>query len=91
MLMVLAGSGGLRRARKRLDSDPTCTRCEQRMQSQVDLLVGRAKLARYASSCFMMQVILSFCKPVGPADLRLTDWTDATGQRSERQPIPQSR
>jgi hypothetical protein len=38
-----------------------------------------------------MQVILSFCKPVGPADLRLTDWTDATGQRSERQPIPQSR
>jgi hypothetical protein len=89
--MVLAGSGDLRRARQRLGSNPTGTRCRKHMQSEVDSLVGRAKLARFASSCFRMQVILSFCKPVGPADLRLADWTDATGQLSGRQPVPQSR
>lgn len=59
------------------------------MQSDGGSLVGRVKIARHALTCFMMHVILSLCKPVGPADLRLADWTDGAGQLLQRQPIPQ--
>lgn len=64
MLMVLPGPA-VPSNRQRLDSDPTGTECKQHMQSEVDSLVERAELARYASSCFMMQVILFFLQTSG--------------------------
>lgn len=89
MLMALAGFGVLRHQ----DSDwtviQTGTGSKQHMQSDEGSLVGRVKIARYALTCFMMHVILSLCKPVGPADLRLAAWTDSTGQLLQRQPTPE--
>jgi len=76
MLMVLAGSGVLRQQERDWTVTQTGTKSKQHMQYDGDSLVERAAIARYALSCFMMHVILPFCKPVGPADLGLADWTD---------------